>query len=503
MISTDPSPEVVRRRAVINAYAAVREAARGVVPDFESLGYDLSLGLDEQSAEPTPPTINVAAGGAVIGTILAFGPGGPPGGTHYSDVDRVVLTTPPTPGVYVGGRVELRYLASPSATLGATLDRGALTVAQQGATPDGVEQFVIYALPPLFAGASIELRVAGALGTDGMYKLRVFPAAHAPGLTPDRYDRIGGAPSGHPHNNSRDTASPVGAAENAWVHEPPLSDLAGHGWTARVPDLSLHAVNDVDWFVVTLPDHPEVRAGRACSPHLTVEAAPGVMVTVVDSSGTQVAQGEGAVTVSLTPILLARAPFYVQLTPSGVGPVNYELTVSVGTTSAMLCERLFELRGRYRPRRLPVDGRIVIGGGVRERFPIIDPLDDPTRLRGGGGVVRPGDGFVVDWRGGPGFKLEALLPATSSARLVLEDVSGKVHAEALATAGMGLPQRLTVSNDSLESGAYVLRVLDVDEGTELHVTTAHAPQVVTPVERSIPINPVFRAVRRVSPCGLP
>lgn len=109
-LPVDPTnPEVSRRRNMVNAFAAVRAAGVGVLPDVIALGYGTGLGFDEvgpaarhdtlASAKVVPPT-----GGTEVGTILSLPRGEGPGGTVFTDQDWYVWRTPPENGIY--GRAE-------------------------------------------------------------------------------------------------------------------------------------------------------------------------------------------------------------------------------------------------------------------------------------------------------------------------------------------------------------------------------------------------------------
>lgn len=491
--TTPASDDIARRKRLVNAYAAVREAARGVVPEFEMLGYDVSLGLDEQVIEDTKDTPTIVSATDTVthrGTILYLPSGGPPGGSAYVDKDWYACATPgDTTDVFTGGRIVLRALGGPSTFLTLEAVRGKLRNVSETVSPDGAERIAAYEVPPLFAGVRFIVCVSGIVGSDGLYKITFEPAMRVPGPEPDRFDRPAENPPERPDNNVPARAVPLGAGGVvAW------SDISGpfelgRSWEVRIPDLNLHVLSDQDWFVLTMPADVATWDSR-CPPELVVSLEPddmaeGAEVELHDKDGVILMHGIGGASVSLGAAVQARFPLRFVVRSAGIGPVRYTLVVSLSEIKTELCKYLRERRVPVR--HFPDFGRFEVLPKGYDEPGRVDPLDDPVPFdRRKVHRAFDGEGLLVLWRGG-GLRLDTVTPGGSSVSAVLEDAEGHVIAQGMPVAmpqGAHAPQWSALEASDLPAAPYVVRFVDVQKPVDVHVRMSRLGENAEPV-RSI------------------
>src|SRR3989442_1139116 len=220
------TPEVMNRRNMVNALAAVRAAASGrlgsrmfsreVIPDFDTRGYNSSLGFDE-ATDPTIRNDDPSTGMLFMpeqetiysGVILTLPADVGPGGMSFTDEDFIKLRMPAAPGLY-------------SRTVQLTQPRrdrfGALLLNRQpgrlvSRSTDDLEETWEYVFTEV-ENTDIDVAIAATgLGSDNVYKIHVFPTRRiGESPMPDRFDQPG------PDNNVRERAVHLGEPGNLGWH---------------------------------------------------------------------------------------------------------------------------------------------------------------------------------------------------------------------------------------------------------------------------------------------
>ncbi|MBK8251371.1 MAG: S8/S53 family peptidase [Polyangiaceae bacterium] len=421
-LPTNPAdPNVARRRNLVNAFAAVRAAAAGVIPDYDALGYDTSLGFDERNSAvrmdtvSTARTVRLDLPAQFAGTILNLKAAPGSSGATFADVDMYSLVAPSSPGVYQGGVIQLIQPAGARGELRINDLPGTL----MGITPDGLEEVRAYTIPALFESQSFLCRVSGFMGSDSVYKLRLEPAVRMAAPAGDRFDDNSGRhPRGLPNNNSRDAAVPIGREPIPWqVSGVSVAPVA----TVTLTDLTLHTSTDEDWFeIVSFPDIPPT-----CDYVISITAGEGTRVEIRASDGTVIASGLGDLTATIEP---AHLPLFIRVRSATGGPISYSLGVTYNALPPAVCEFRRRMREhRFDRKPWPFEPK---GNG----FIIIDPLDDPVpfidrykhRLSRGQGLM------VFQERTG-GFRLSATVPSNKPLRVTLIDAEERVRATVMSS----------------------------------------------------------------------
>ncbi|MEK6281809.1 MAG: S8 family serine peptidase [Acidobacteriota bacterium] len=426
-----PSPtasrdEVMHRRNLVNALAAVKLASRDVIHDFGPAGYDTSLGFDETG--PTSSSVVMATSdyGPVTGTILTIPASGSPGGVRFMDTDGFLWRTPAVPGVYDGGRVRL--------TLPLREIYGDVRInGQPGVLISGGvdEQVWEYSIPPLFEDSTFGMTVAGFGLSDSVYKLQFFAATYAPAGLPDRFE---GPAMG---NDDRAHAVPLGEGEFGW-REVSARVVEEHAYELVVPDLNFNRRDDQDWFSVSVPDSWLPRTCDICSPTLTISAEPSsraTQIAVYNSADVFIREGSSPVVLSCEDYGFGRFPLKF-VVPSPGRPVSYSLRLRWSIPLNRVCDlarRLAESRtdgsvgggGSYSPFPRPED---LIGSQAIEYRATRARQGDPSPVDPAGRILKP-ELYRLDWRGGSAFRLEGLVTRGESLLLRLYDMNGQLHAQ--------------------------------------------------------------------------
>lgn len=342
VLTNHPDPNVGRRRNLINAYAAVKAAAQGVLPDTDAMGYDASLGFSEywlpaHDTAATALVINSSAlspdGAEFRDTILYIPGGAPPGGRDFFDEDWYAYVLPSSQaGIYEGGFVQLRQPLNSGSPLLLNSSEG--TPILLSAALSATEELREYAIPPLYAGATNFFRLSGATGRDNVYKARFFPAHWArAGLAPDHFDQIN-SDSPYGDNNIYSHATPLGLAGGGrpWTPYTPGGPGAGFlsetGLVVTVTNLNFHNRDDVDWFTLFYPPGLEPASCSGTLPHLMIDAGTNVVMDVYNRTWQVLAHSVPMRTQLTCSQYWGGAPLYMVLRPAQPGAVvEYTLKV--------------------------------------------------------------------------------------------------------------------------------------------------------------------------------
>lgn len=471
-------PSLGVRGPLVNVAAAVKAAAAGVLPDTDALGYDRSLNLDEALAanqhdtQATARPVSGGAGGTFAGTILRI-PSEGPGGVEYTDVDWFRWESPAASGVY-SARVRLTTPAGQRAgRLALTLGDGRRLIALSR-TLVGAEETAEYQLPPVLDHTAITLQVSGEAGGDNFYKLQFLPATRT-GSAParDRFDRAETHPSGHPDNDSPSRAARIGAGSDPWVTTETTSTTGERVHEITVTGLTFHRGDDLDHFVLAEPPSGFPTSCGDCAPYLRISAGNGVLITVLDRNGLNVATRRPAPVSS--PLVLdcerigGRAPLTI-LAEAGPGldpTVPYTLRVAVVSPNAELC-RLARMHEE-------LDGIVpwLTSSGMVFIIPMGDPapFENPA-LDENGLVINPSF-FGIHHRGSKTFRLQAQVAMGEPLTLELLNLQGQVLASASTDPIIGKGRKpkgdelatLQLSVPNLPAGGYVLSIRRVKPGT--------------------------------------
>jgi subtilase family protein len=458
------NPDVARRHNLVSAIGAVRAAAAGVLPDFEGLGYDPSLGFDEATAGQEHDTaanaqlIDALVGGEIGGTILHIPPDVGPGGFDFLDEDWYEWRTPAAAGVYAGGRLELRQPAGPFGAVRVNDQPGNLL----SVSPDGLEETREYLIPPQFGESSLQLKVSGFHGGDNPYRLRFYSAMRiGDGPTADRYDRWQTNPAHKPNNDTSDVAIPIGGTDLPWEPRPADGDWASTKFGLSVPDLTFHRADDEDWFVLDPPESWAEHVDRDCRPSLTISAGPGVAIEVFASDGRRLGSSDTGMLSLWADWLQGLFPVRIRLTSPTGGPATFDLEITFEIPSQRFCELLRHLREMARL--------------VGSRQIIIDPLRDPDpsdwipRFR-------ESPALLLDWSAEGRFRVDVTVAKGQPASLQLVDMARQVVAEARSSAFGGKEpasragaETLTLAAERLPPGPYALKIGEIASPTHLEI----------------------------------
>jgi hypothetical protein len=426
------------RGNLVNPFGAVRAAARSVLPDTDTLGYDRALNFDEVDPTSSADTIHDARtlvpGAEVVGTILTVRGEGSVPTQRDADFFQFAVPTEP-PGLYVASLI----LRTP------TMDRFGTLRAVGDAVSMGpprsvspVEEERTLRTAEVFDGTQLAFGLEGAGDDDNLYKLELLPPLRVADLPePDRFDRDDPAvnpPESRPNNDAPGRAVHLGTGEFAW--QVTAGGHAGVRYEIDVPDLNFHHPDDNDWFlIVQLPPH-DFFEGPGCQPELFIEFGPDARLSAYTEDRSILIMRNRPSPVRL-PGDFVLAPLLFGLRPERRGEfVEYDLRLTFRVPSYRLC-RLAEM---WRS----VDE---LAAGQRElTFPDFlpdwagpDPAPDPfaPSFRRGwdeaGRIVDP-DNYIVDWAATGDFRLAAEVEAGSPMQVRLLAGDGEVLAETASTA---------------------------------------------------------------------
>lgn len=490
LLPNDPAnPDVARRRNMVNAIAAVERAATlagmASIPNFAAL-YETDLNFREYSPATTLDTtanshlVSWDWSGELGGTILFLPRYGPPGGTDYTDVDWFSWTTPPTTGVYSGGRVRM--------TLPQRSRWGTVLLNDQHGTllsrsSDTTTEIWEYQIPPQFHSSRFHMKVSGVGSSDNAYKLRFVPGRFTPGVPEgDRFDRSALNPPSRPNNDVSGRAVPLGeGGEIPWAppEGPRPTDLIFGSSSIEIMlrDLNFHRPGDEDWFSLNVPGGGPAGCSGGCTPNLSLFTGPGVTLSVYGSDGRLIKRSDRSPVMLVCNEYVGRFPLRIQATSTTGGPVAYHLRFVWTTPSDEICRRANEANQLNQIRYI---GRL-LGSRVVD-FPIIDPLDDPVPYDNFGRITRP-EAWGLVWRGGDQFRLLAQVRQGESLALQLTDIKGTVLAQAVtpdllsvfpnaktAPVAEGLTDVMLEFPQALPEGGYLLLISHAKPKTKVDLT---------------------------------
>lgn len=452
----------VRRRNLIDAYAAVRAAAftvpqggnTGFQLDYDALGYDTSLGLDDHipnagNTQGNPKIVSSTYNGSVTGTILAIPRGEGPGGVPHYDDDWYAYTTPATSGVYSGGKVTLIMPEYRRAWIDNQLGRAV-------PAPSAHEVAFEYDMPALFEQTVYLLQVTSFGTNSGPYKLQLSPAQHSAEPTGDRFDVRTGLIMFRHNNDTWERAVPLGTAQFPWSDSLAGTAFAGLSYALDFPDLNFDRHKDEDWFQINPPQGWETSFDADCPPWITVSTGPGVTINVFGSSHNLFRTTTlGHLAISYHDFV-HQLPLRIQLLSTIGGPVTYELHIEFDFVAPGICRLEQELHQRLIKR--------LYGTGI------IRPGDSgPGDF---GRQAAPEEFHLIDWRGSGHFEVHAYVSNGEQLHLALCDLDqhqltdavtpmlGATHPSAGLARPFGAVHRLELSVDSLPSGVYMLHITE-------------------------------------------
>ncbi len=331
--------QLQRRRNYVNAWAAVQQAAAAVgVVDYQGLGYETDLGMDDRLADVRAPD-------GVLEPVKTA-PFYEKDEIAQNDRDFWFLQTPPIYALY-----QVRY----QATFPLSEPReGLLMNGYPGVlvSSTGDEQTVAWESPQLWRRAHFPTSLSGRWSADMVYRLSATIMTNfLP--PPDRFEY------GYNSNQTLDEAATV----SEWLSVPSRDRLEVAAFELCVSNLNFHDESDVDVFLVEFPD-PPIQVPFSCGPlvpWVTIQIEPPnstVRISVFSRSGggdTLLDRGTGADVVRLDcRDYLGRFPLYVQLESSTDSFAAYDLKVRWSIPDGEAGERLDRIREAHAgPRQIP------------------------------------------------------------------------------------------------------------------------------------------------------
>jgi subtilisin family serine protease len=276
-LSLASDPNIVRRQNLVNAFAAVKAASVGLIPNTDAMQYDTSLGLVSpgQGDEPLNPIIVHALDGAdeiskTILTIPAENSSSP--GVTYSNQQWYQWNTPDELGIYGDGRIRLTLPIA--ATFGnISLRVNDRDLSRLSTSFSGVEEVREYTIPQTFHHQNVLIQATGTQGSDNVYKIKFFAGRRVSDLPhPDRFDRPEDNPPDRPNNNTWDRAVQLGVGELSWeeLTDPNLSIPGIRVAQIHIPDLNFHQQDDQDWFLLNSPVDAPTQTCPECAPYINI-----------------------------------------------------------------------------------------------------------------------------------------------------------------------------------------------------------------------------------------
>jgi len=501
-----------RRRNLVRPLAALQRAAQDVIPNLGV--YDDTLNFDEIDANTSHDVREMAFDLGVLpdaahaplepsGTILTI-PGVEPAGVPYTDEDWFSFTVPtamerrtnqfgqtfdvPRHGLY---ETTILLITPDTNRFGALEISGAGFVAGDRVfqPPTADETVREFRAPPMFDGATRSFRVrSDAAGSDNVYLLRAFSAWSSALPEGDRFD-VRATAFIPPDNNVQNRAVPLGGeGEFAWQTVFEQGNVDPLASSITITNLSIHTMDDVDWFTLAQVPPYEFYRSRNCKPQLRISWDAPLRLRVVSQFGDELFRIERTPADIPYSYIGAGVSFSLEAVVPGEF-LQYNLTLTFRAPDDNICQLENHLGGSDFSDGGYADPQ---GGGGSFLFPRFLPLvTDATELaryRRGfaevrrnldqNGRVTTGDLYLIEWRGGASFTLAVELVRGDSIQLRLSDTQGKTVAAASRsrirlqqTAAptldiLGLPYVL-LEAASLPPGPYLLAISHGQPNTEL------------------------------------
>lgn len=483
LASDATDPEVMNRRNMVNAIAAVRAANSGrvgtrtfpigLIPNF-ALGYDNGLGFDEAIDPATraddPDSGRVFGPGleaSYTGTILALAPDAGPGGIQFGDIDYLNLVMPTAPGLY---RRVVQLTQPQRARFGALLINGRAGRLVSRST-DGLEETWEYEYTEV-DHRSVYAGISGSgLGSDNVYTVHVFPAQRiGERPMPDRFDQ------GFTPNNDRQHAVPLGRpGQLGWQAVPAGDPFTEGNLEITVPGLSFHTGSDRDWFEVAAPPEGVPISCDVCSPTLTISAGPAVTIEVYGADNRLLARGQTSVDLRCRDYR-GNFPLRFVLIPTSGAVGNYDLHLSWNAATVQFCEALQRMNA--------MDHSTMAMNGFR-MITMGDPLIEKIIRDDVGRIIQPRL-YEIQWRGDEVFRLQGEVRQGRSIALQLLNLKGEPIAQA-ATAD--LQRQFKSSSPTLDSNETSILMIEIPKlapGIYLLAISHGLPD--TSVEITLPKN---------------
>jgi len=477
------------RHNLVNPLRALRLATIGIVPAFESMGYETSLGFSEDDPDFRQDT-EASAEMVGIGETFSAGIYSHPGERRtadWHDVDWYGYSIPASPsggpGLY---RMEFELRTPRGFGAPMIFPRGYSLYLDRHTAIENIYNLVGPSFPNGVDG-SILFRMHGAGIEDYLYQLSGSALVRTGDLPrADRFDVNNPAvnpPESRPDNDLRNRSVHLGEpGEFVWRLQ--RSTTFDDHWTMRLPDLSIHEVGDEDWFVIN--DFPPFTIGDspACNPYMEVVFGDDMQLLCVRQDGTIVLSNQDSPATVPTFALLEDQLFF-KLYPLPHRVPEYDLEFRFFTTNPRICAIEAALGGARAAGEARGSGEIGFPGALPEimGFGPGDYASLPRRDFDQMGRVTTPDAYLIHWSKSGAFSAAFDLLAGDSLMLRLVDAAGMVMAEShtsnlenvhqpqlnddapAPTTGTSL--RLNVAN--LPEGDYLLLVSHAYLGTRINM----------------------------------
>jgi hypothetical protein len=482
------------RRNLVNPFGAILAAARGVLPDFSSLGYDSRLNFNETSPVEAADTNSYATtlvpGVETNGTIICI-----PGLNSTLGIPPGTLLVPPSPNADVdwwkiplpsaGSLVHVCVaITFPTGFGDLVIDSSNLKRVSR--TISGLETRDTYEATMHLRGIVgdvLKFRVAGLpsgnffinLVTDNVYKLRVECLDVLSLFWPPR-DRL----ELDLGNDSAFTASPLGSGDRPWA---PVGAAGSDIYGINLSGLGFHDASDVDWF--RLDGIPSVTG--SCGSELEIAFSEDAVCSVLlgqNETNLLVLHRKQRSPITVPRNRTADAPIYLKLEPAyEAAAVEYDLSLqhlpsaadTCRATEAMVSQGTVLGSPLTRIGSIPFPEVLPGLGELPENF---YPTMPARRLDSLGRITTP-DWHLIRWKSNGDFAARLVLPSDQSLRarlLTLEgveltraetrDLSLSVTNEPPFSGG---PQTLFLQKTQLPAGSYIVALSHARPETEVEV----------------------------------
>lgn len=504
--------QLQRRRNYVNAWAAVQQAAAAVgFFDYEGLGYETDLGMDDRLADVRAPD--------GVREPIKTAPFSENEEISLNDREFWFLQTPSSYSLY-----QVRYeatfpLSEPREGLLMNGSPGVLV------SSSGDEQTVAWETPELWRRAHFPTTLSGRWSADMVYRLSATITTN-PLPPPDRFEY------GEVSNQTLDNAATV----SDWVSVPPRDRLEVGAFELCVTNLNFHDQSDVDVFRIEFPD-PPIQVPVSCGslvPWVTIQIEPPnstVRISVFSRSGgsdTLLDRGTGTDVVRLDcRDYLGRLPLYVQIESMTDSFARYDLKVRWSIPDGELGGRLDRIREAHAGARQIPDYEVFFrpeipwlrtSPGLLPEF-LVNPNPAFTQELGPDGQFLASRLFLVEvpQAGTIDASFAAVIGQEQSLRMELvslfEQTLGMTatpdlladdpiqNARTLNTQQPGPTQTLWLNFQSLQEGTYILRLSGHRPGDPISLYLSQ--NLVPPGTPSVESILLQQGQASATPLGLP